>query len=446
MSTTLKVLMFPFLAYGHISPYLNVAKKLADRGFLIYLCSTPINLKSTINKIPEKYADSIQLIELHLPELPELPPHYHTTNGLPPNLNHILRRALKMSKPNFSKIMQNLKPDLLIYDILQQWAEDVATELNIPAVKLLTSGVAVFSYFFNLTKKPEVEFPYPAIYLRKIELVRWCETLSKHNKEGEEHDDGLAYGNMQIMLMSTSKILEAKYIDYCIELTNWKVVPVGSLVQDSITNDAADDDMELIDWLGTKDENSTVFVSFGSEYFLSKEDVEEVAFGLELSNVNFIWVVRFPKGEEKNLEDVLPKGFFERIGERGRVLDKFAPQPRILNHPSTGGFISHCGWNSAMESIDFGVPIVAMPMQLDQPMNARLIVELGVAVEIVRDDDGKIYRGEIAETLKGVITGEIGEILRAKVRDISKNLKAIKDEEMDVAAQELIQLCRNSNK
>ncbi|TMX01268.1 hypothetical protein EJD97_024823 [Solanum chilense] len=417
MSTTLKVLMFPFLAYGHISPYLNVAKKLADRGFLIYLCSTPINLKSTINKIPEKYADSIQLIELHLPELPQLPPHYHTTNGLPPNLSHILRRALKIN---------GLK--------------------NIPAVKLFTSGVAVFSYFFNLTKKPEVEFPYPSIYLRKIELVRWCEMLSKYNKEGEEHDDGLAYGNMQIMLMSTSKILEAKYIDYCIELTNWKVVPVGSLVQDSIITDAADDDMELIDWLGTKDENSTVFVSFGSEYFLSKEDVEEVAFGLELSNVNFIWVVRFPKGEEKNLEDVLPKGFLERIGERGRVLDKFAPQQRILNHPSTGGFASHCGWNSAMESIDFGVPIVAMPMQLDQPMNARLIVELGVAVEIVRDDDGKIHRGEIVEALKGVITGEIGEILRAKVRDISKNLKAIKDEEMDVAAQELIELCRNSNK
>ncbi|WMV53544.1 hypothetical protein MTR67_046929 [Solanum verrucosum] len=83
---TLKVLMFPFLAYGHISPFLNVAKKLADRGFLIYFISTPINLKSIIKKIPEKYADSIQLIKLHLPELPELPPHYHTTNGLPPNL------------------------------------------------------------------------------------------------------------------------------------------------------------------------------------------------------------------------------------------------------------------------------------------------------------------------------------------------------------------------
>ncbi|XP_049372056.1 beta-D-glucosyl crocetin beta-1,6-glucosyltransferase-like [Solanum verrucosum] len=250
--------------------------------------------------------------------------------------------------------------------------------------------------------------------------------------------------NIQIMLISTSRTIEAKYIDHCTELINWKVVPVGPPVQDPITNNA--DDKELMEWLGTKDENSTVFVSFGSEYFLSKEDMEEVAFGLELSNVNFIWVVRFSKGEERNLDDALPKGFLERIGERGRVLDKFAPQPRILNHPSTGGFISHCGWNSVMESIDFGVPIIAMPMHLEQPMNARLIVELGVAVEIVRDDDGKIHRGEIAEILKGVISGETRENLRAKVRDISKNLKSVRGEEMDAAVQELIQLCRNSNK
>ncbi|KAG5574889.1 hypothetical protein H5410_055023 [Solanum commersonii] len=224
-----------------------------------------------------------------------------------------------------------------------------------------------------------------------------------------------------------------------------KIVPVGPPVQDLITNDA--DDMELIDWLGTKDENSTVFVSFGSEYFLSKEDMEEVALGLELSNANFIWVVKFPKGEEQNLKDALPKGFLERIGERGKVLDKFAPQLRILNHTSTGEFISHCGWNSVMESIDFGVPIIAMPMHLDQPMNARLIVELGVAVEIVRDDDdGKIHKGEIAETIKNVITEKTRENLRGKMRDISKNLKCTRGEEMDVAAEELINFLKNSAK
>ncbi|WMV53585.1 hypothetical protein MTR67_046970 [Solanum verrucosum] len=445
VTTTLRLLMFPWLAYGHISPFLSVAKKLADRGFLIYLCSTPINLKSTINKIPEKYADLIHLIELHLPELPELPPHYHTTNGLPPHLNHTLKKALKMSKPNLSKILQNLKPDLVIYDIMQQWAEHVANEHNIPAVRLLTFSAAVTSYFVNLVKKPGVEFPFPDIYLRKIEQVKLGEMLEKSAKDQEPDDEErLVDGYIQIALICTSRTIEAKYIDFLSELSNMKIVPVGPPVQDPITNDA--DDMELMDWLGTKDENSTVFVSFGSEYFLSKEDMEEVAFGLELSIVNFIWVVRFPKGKEQNLEDALPKGFLERIGERGKVLDKFAPQLRILNHTSTGGFISHCGWNSVMESIDFGVPIIAMPMHLDQPMNARLIVELGVAVEIVRDDDGKIHKGEIAETIKNVITEKTGEKLRGKMRDISKNLKCTRGEEMDVAAEELINFLNNSAK
>lgn len=444
-SNTLRVLMFPWLAYGHISPFLNVAKKLADRGFMIYLCSTPINLKSINKNIPEKYSHSIHLVELHLPELSELPPHYHTTNGLPPHLNQTLRQALKMSKPNFSKILQNLKPDLVIYDILQQWAKCVANEQSIPAVKLSTSGATGFSFFSHFLMKPEVEFPFPSIYIRKLEQVKLGEMLANTAEDKEPDDeDPFTEGNMQIMLLSTSRIIEAKYIDYFTELSKWKVVPVGPPVQDPINNDA--DNVELIDWLGTKDANSTIFVSFGSEYFLSKEDMEEIAIGLELSNVNFVWAARFPKGEEQNLEDALPKGFLERIGERGRVLDKFAPQPRILNHRSTGGFISHCGWNSVMESVDFEVPIVAMPMHFDQPLNARLIVELGIAAEIVRDDDGKIHGEEIAETLKDVIAGKTGEILRAKVRDISTQLKAIRDEEMDTAAEVLIQLCKNNNK
>ena len=103
-----------------------------------------------------------------------------------------------------------------------------------------------------------------------------------------------------------------------------------------------------------KKKGSTVFISFGSEYFLSKEDMEEIAYGLEFSNVDFIWVVRFPKGENIVFEETLPKGFFERVGERGLVVNGWAPQAKILTHPNVGGFVSHCGWNSVMESMKFG--------------------------------------------------------------------------------------------
>ncbi|KAH0685891.1 hypothetical protein KY285_016443 [Solanum tuberosum] len=443
-TTSLRVLMFPWLAHGHISPYLTVSKKLADRGFDILLCSTPVNLNLIKKRIPKKYSVSIQLVELRLPELPDLPPEYHTTNGLPPHLNSTLKKAVKMSKPGFSKILLDLKPDLVIHDVLQVWAKEIANSYNIPAITLVTFGGAVLSYFMHPMRKPGIEFPFPAIYLTKIEQKRMREMMEQVGKD-KDPDDGDPFAEdptQVILLMSTSLSIESKYIDYLNELTQAKYVPVGPPIQEPMNED--DGDIELIDWLGKKEEHSTVFVSFGSEYFLTKEDMEEIAYGLERSNVNFIWVVRFPKGEEVNLEEALPTGFLERIENRARVVNGWAPQPRILSHPSTGGFVSHCGWNSVMESIDFCVPIIAMPMHIDQPINARWMVEIGVAVEIVRDEEGKVHREEVSQVITSVICEKTGGNLREKVKEISEKLKSIREEEMDAAVEVLLQQCKNS--
>ncbi|KAL3344582.1 hypothetical protein AABB24_023831, partial [Solanum stoloniferum] len=95
--TNVRVLMFPYLAYGHITPFFELAKKLSDKGFSIDLCSTPINLILIKKKITQKYCCSIHLVEIHLPNLPELPLHYHTTNGLPIHLQSTLYKAITMS-------------------------------------------------------------------------------------------------------------------------------------------------------------------------------------------------------------------------------------------------------------------------------------------------------------------------------------------------------------
>lgn len=104
-TTNLSVLMFPYLAYGHFTPFLELAKKLSDRGFLIDFCSTPINLSYIKKKIPHKYSCSIQLVELHLQDLPELPPHYHTTKDLPFHLQTTLYKALMMEEAQFHQIL-----------------------------------------------------------------------------------------------------------------------------------------------------------------------------------------------------------------------------------------------------------------------------------------------------------------------------------------------------
>lgn len=121
---------------------------------------------------------------------------------------------------------------------------------------------------------------------------------------------------------------------------------------------------------------------------------------MEISEANFIWIVRFPNGDETAVEAAVPEGFIERSRERGKIVKGWAPQTEILAHRSTGGHMSHCGWSSFMESLMYGVPVIGAPMQLDGPIVARLAEEIGVGLEIKRDEEGRMMRDEIAGAIK----------------------------------------------
>ncbi|KZV19429.1 crocetin glucoside glucosyltransferase-like [Dorcoceras hygrometricum] len=185
------------------------------------------------------------------------------------------------------------------------------------------------------------------------------------------------------------------------------------------------------------------FVSFGSEYFLKKDDMNELAHGLELSKVNFIWVVRFPLGEKIELQEALPKGFFEKVRGRGLVVEGWAPQTKILGHKNIGGFVSHCGCSSIIEGMHFGVPIIAMPMHLDQPINARLVEDLGIGMEVVRDKFGRLQQETVAEVIHKVVVDRAGEPIRKTVRDLSQNMRKAEDTEVDEVVLEFVKLCSN---
>ncbi|MCL7030009.1 hypothetical protein MKW94_021128 [Papaver nudicaule] len=176
---------------------------------------------------------------------------------------------------------------------------------------------------------------------------------------------------------------------------------------------------------------------------MSREEIHEVAYGLELSEVSFIWVVRFnPDNREGDgLAQVLPEGFIKRIGDKGLVMENWAPQVKILASDKVGGFVSHCGWNSVLESMKYGVPIVAMPMHLDQPINARLVVELGLGVEVKRDGYGRLDRREIGEVIKMVVMGKQGVGVQRKAMEISDKIKCKGDEDINVLVRKLERLC-----
>ncbi|KAK6162581.1 hypothetical protein DH2020_002422 [Rehmannia glutinosa] len=441
--TTINVLMFPWLAHGHISPYLELAKRLTHRNFTIHLCSTPANLSSIKHKIGEKFARSIRLVELHLPSLPNgtyLPPCYHTTNGLPPELMPKLKHAFDMSKPEFSTILQSIKPDLLIYDFLQPWAPLIASQHKIPAVEFITSSSTMAAYMFHFfAKRPVSEFPgHDTINFREYEYVHCDALLSSDERVRINAFEGVNRSN-EIVLIKGFREIEGEYIDYLSQLLGKKVVPVGPLVQNPSHEHESS---KIIDWLDEKGKCPTVYVSFGSEYFLEQEDLNELALGLELSNVNFIWVVRFPKGEKKVvLKEALPLGFLERVEKRGLVIEGWAPQAQILMHGNIGGFVSHCGCSSMMESMRFGVPIIAMPMHLDQPLNARLVEKIGVGVEVVRGSLGKLEKEEVGAVIRRVVVEGGGENVRENARRMSEKIRGKGDEEIDEVVQQLVKIC-----
>lgn len=441
----MKILMQPWLAYGHISPFLELAKKLSDRNFYIYFCSTPINLNSIRKKLNHKYLLSIQLVELHLPSLPDLPPHHHTTNGLPTHLMTTLKTAFDAAASDFSEILRTLTPDLVIYDQNQPWAPALASSHNIPAIQFLTFGAAVVCSGLHMIKNPGEAYPYQEIHWRNFKrnsMGRGASKLPSRDeitKEVNRFVESLER-SCDIVLIKSFREIEGKHIDYFLTLSGKKMVPVGPLVEDP-TSCEDENGVNIIRWLDKKDKSSTVFVSFGSECFLTKEEIEEMAYGLELSEVNFIWVVRFPDGEKVSVDKALPEGFLDRVEERGKIVEGWAPQVEILSHSSIGGFVSHCGWNSAIESMKLGVPIVAVPVQLDQPVNARLIEEVGVGVEVRRDEStGGLQREEIAQVIRKVVLEKDGEGLRTKAREFSDIIRLKKDEEIDGVVDELVRL------
>ncbi|TYH51902.1 hypothetical protein ES332_D10G313100v1 [Gossypium tomentosum] len=414
----IRVLMFPWLAQGHISPFLELAKKPTNRNLYVYFCSTAVNLDSIKPKISPNHSLSIQFIELKLPLLPQLPSYYQTTKGLPPHLMNTLVKSVDMSRDGFATILKTLDPDLFIYDLFQPWAPTLASSLNIPAILFYTASVAAASFTFHAWKNlKREEFPFPEFYINDC----FMPIKSSRNEFGRTPPVSsskerilLCLGHSSdIILVKSFRELEGKYMDYLSILLNKKIGPTGPLVRDA-SEEHHENEKEILEWLTKKRKASTVFVSFGSEYYLSNKEREAIAEGLEFSGVYFTWVLRFPFGDKDKpkFDEALPEGYLERIGERELMVEDWAPQAKILQHSSIGGFVSDCGWSSVTESLKFGVPIIAMPMCVDQTLNARLVQAVSVGVEVERGKDGSLEREEIVRAIKQVVGEKDGENIR----------------------------------
>ncbi|CAA0836803.1 Unknown protein [Striga hermonthica] len=256
-------------------PFLNLPR-LSTSNFTIYLCSTRVNLDSITLSIgkPSPYDDVIKLVELQIPPSPELPPEMLTTKNLPPHLLPILIKAFQTSKSSFLDIMNSVKPDLLIYDSFQPWAPKLASSIRkIPSVHFSTVCTTPVSFYHHtFSKGTNSPYPYEAIYLHDNEWINLTDLKSIQGSY-EADDDEFMFGNFtlstDIVLMNGSRVVEEKHRDYLSVLSGKRIMFTGPL----IPNPDEEQSSEIVEWLNTQNKGSTVYISFGSECFLSDEQI-----------------------------------------------------------------------------------------------------------------------------------------------------------------------------
>lgn len=175
------------------------------------------------------------------------------------------------------------------------------------------------------------------------------------------------------------------------------------------------EETECLQWLDSKElPNSVVYVNFGSSVYLTKQQLTEVAMGLVNSNRPFLWIIRpdLVTGETADL----PAEFEVKAKEKGFVAS-WCPQEEVLKHPSIGGFLTHCGWNSIVESLCNGVPMICWPFTGDQPTNGRYVCnEWRVGMEINGDDED-VIRNEVEKLVREMMEGEKGKQMRNKAME-----------------------------
>ncbi|KAL6127188.1 hypothetical protein ACLB2K_075230 [Fragaria x ananassa] len=197
----------------------------------------------------------------------------------------------------------------------------------------------------------------------------------------------------------------------------------------------SDDVPECLTWLDSQPSGSVVFLCFGSLGLFTKEQLEEISVGLERSGQRFLWVVRNPPSTNESvaiacqadpdLNALLPDGFLGRTKDRGLVVKSWAPQVDVLNHDSVGGFVSHCGWNSVLEAVCAGVPMVTWPLYAEQRFNRVVLVEeIKIALPMNEPSDGFVNAVEVEKRVRELMDSEEGESIRMRAEALKSEAKA----------------------
>lgn len=342
-------------------------------------------------------------------------------------------------------ISENSTIKAVILDFFSNAAFQVSKTLNLPTYYFYTSGASGLCAFLylptihNITsdniKDLDIYFDIPGI--PPIHASDLPPVLFERESNSYKNFMKTA-GNMAKssgIIVNSFVGLEERAVD---NLRDGKCIPdgptppvylIGPLIAGGNPVDGSE--KECLKWLDSQPSKSVVFLCFGSMGVFKKEQLKEIAIGLEKSGQRFLWVVRDPPAPDDGNEsssgakELDLEGFLARIGDKGMVVKNWAPQPVILGHDSVGGFVSHCGWNSALEAVVAGVPMVAWPLYAEQKMNrVYLVQEIGVALALKMSPDGFVTAEEVEEKVRELMEGEEGRTVRERILEMSGRAKA----------------------
>ncbi|KAJ4838783.1 hypothetical protein Tsubulata_024657 [Turnera subulata] len=433
-NSKLHIAMFPWLAFGHMIPYLELAKLIAQKGHKISFISTPRNI-DRLPKLPPHIAPLINLVKLPLPRMHNLLEGAEATSEVPYDKVKYLKQAYDGLKEPLATFLETSRPDWILNDFLPFWLPEVASRLGISNAFFSIFIAAALSIIkpqhvveYRTTPEdyavPANWIPFPTtVAFRLFEVLK----LFDHSISVEETHVTDMYRfeevikGCDLIAVRGSKEFAPEWMQLLEELHGKPVLPVGFLPTTEYDDGEETETWRSVkEWLDKQEKGKVVYVAFGSEAKPSQDELTEIALGLELSGLPFFWVLKKRRGLEDTEPIELPDGFEERTKGRGIVCITWAPQLKILGHDSVGGFLTHSGWSSVVEALQNQRALILLTFLADQGLNARVLEENRIAYSIPRNHaHGSFTRDSVAESLRLVIAEEEGKFYRDKAKEMS---------------------------
>ncbi|TXG74354.1 hypothetical protein EZV62_002933 [Acer yangbiense] len=438
-----ELIFVPLTGTSHLAPTLEFASHLMDRDDRISITVLLMKVLPFVSSMTESIIAShprirfIDVPQLDYPpvQLLKTSPEGYFSVFSEKNTPHVRNFVRDIIVSSDSSSVTGLVVDLLLISLI-----DAAIELNLPCYTFspFSGGFVSLLRYLSTRDDDDDEFQYSDSDLIVPGFVNPVPVSvldpALFNKDGY-----IAYIKISKKIMDVKGMILNTYSEleqYSLNSFSGGQTPtlytVGPLLHlNGQPNSDLDegDRQKILKWLNDQPETSVVFLCFGTAGNFSPAQVKEIATGLEQSECRFLWSLRVSSPHDRrstttNNDDVLPEGFMERIRGRGMICG-WAPQVEVLAHKAIGGFVSHCGWNSVLESLWYGVPIVTWPLYAEQHFNAlTLVKELGLSVEMRLDsrrkDDGDhiVAADEIARAVRCAMDGDSG--IRKKVREMSE--------------------------